>query len=275
MLRKPRVKGSGRESEAAPDRGGTVRHGRVLGVLGLLALASSPALPAQQPAGTSSSTTLHWWDGVAVVGSLAVIGLFDEAAQRATQEDRTPFKDDVAAVVRHMGQPEVFATIPIGIFVTGVATHHPALRRSGIRVAGSLALAGVAVTAGKFVFGRLRPFQTAEPYEWKPFSGADAFPSGHTTMAFGLATALANEIRRPWATVILMAGAAGTGWSRINDNKHWLSDVFAGAALGVTSAELVDGRWALGRLRPPAVFVTPPSRTGGAALGWRMSVALP
>ena len=81
------------------------------------------------------------------------------------------------------------------------------------------------------------------PYDLKPFSGADAFPSGHTTMAFALATSLADELRRPWVTVGLMTAAAGTGWSRVNDNKHWLSDVVAGTALGVTAAQLVERRW--------------------------------
>ena len=119
-------------------------------------------------------------------------------------------------------------------------------------------------------FGRLRPSQVEEPYEWRPFSGADAFPSGHTTMAFALATSLANEIRRPWATVGLMVVAAGTGWSRLNDNKHWVSDVAAGATLGVTSAQLIDGRWTVFHLRPPTVFLTP----GRAGLAWRVSARL-
>jgi len=107
----------------------------------------------------------------------------------------------------------------------------------------ALALAGALAVASKFALGRLRPNQVAEPYDLKPFSGADAFPSGHTTMAFALATSLADELRRPWVTVGLMTAAAGTGWSRVNDNKHWLSDVVASAALGVTAAQLIERRW--------------------------------
>src|SRR3989442_4664597 len=41
----------------------------------------------------------------------------------------------------------------------------------------------------------------------------------------------------------LMTAAAGAGWSRVNDNKHLLSDVVAGTALGVTAAQLVERRW--------------------------------
>ncbi len=236
-----------------------------------LALGVPAPLAGQGAQREPAPTVIPWWEGAAVLGGLALSSAFDEAIHHATQESRSRFGDDLAAIARRPGQPEVFATIPGAMFLAGAITGRPALRRSGARVAGSLALAGVLVTAGKLTFGRLRPSQVEEPYEWRPFSGADAFPSGHTTMAFALATSLANEIRRPWATVGLMVVAAGTGWSRLNDNKHWVSDVAAGATLGVTSAQLIDGRWTLFHLRPPAVFLTP----GRAGVAWRVSARLP
>jgi membrane-associated phospholipid phosphatase len=148
--------------------------------------------------------------------------------------------------------------------IVGLAAHRPGLVRGSLRVAASLVLAGVTTTAGKLTLGRLRPSSERDADDFKPFSGHDSFPSGHTTMAFALAASLANEVRRPWATVGLFTVAAGTGWSRLNDNQHWLSDAVAGAVVGVTSAELVDARWRVFRLRPPTLLVTPT----GAGLGW-------
>jgi membrane-associated phospholipid phosphatase len=224
---------------------------------------AAPRLAAQRD-------TIRWWNGAAAVGAIAISSVFDEAVQHATQEGRTRFGDAAAAVVRRMGQPEVFATVSGGVFLAGVVARRPALRRSGERIAGSLALAGVLVTGAKLLVGRLRPFQSEEPYELKPLSGADAFPSGHTTMAFALAVALADEIRRPWTSIALCAAAAGTGWSRVNDNKHWLSDVVAGAALGATSAQLVEGRWTMFHFRPPAFLVA----GEGVGIGWRVPFRL-
>jgi len=66
-------------------------------------------------------------------------------------------------------------------------------------------------------------------------------------MAFALATSLAEEIHRPWATAVLYAGATGTAWSRLNDHKQWLSDVLAGATVGFTAAKIVEGRWRIFR----------------------------
>lgn len=59
-----------------------------------------------------------------------------------------------------------------------------------------------------------------------------SFPSGHTSCSFALAACL-NEIygRKIGQLSYLMAGFVAS--SRINDNKHYLSDVVAGAILGI------------------------------------------
>jgi membrane-associated phospholipid phosphatase len=86
-------------------------------------------------------------------------------------------------------------------------------------------------------------------------------------VAFALATSLADEIHRTWASVGLYTIATGVGWSRINDNRHWLSDVAAGAVLGFTSAKLVNGRWRIFNLNPPRFLLGP----GQAAVAWNLT----
>lgn len=235
----------------------------------LLVVGAAAPLRAQQP--TASPQVLRWWEGAAVVSGIALLSTLDEPVQQATQAARSASKDDLAALARHMGQPEVFVSVPGALFVTGLLTHRPGLERAAGRVAASLLLAGGITVGGKLVVGRLRPNQTDEPYLFKPFSGADGFPSGHTTMAFALATALADELHRPWASVALLTAAAGTGWSRLNDNKHWLSDVVAGATVGIASAQFIEGRWTVFHLHPPAVLIG----SGRLAVGWSLPVRLP
>jgi membrane-associated phospholipid phosphatase len=60
--------------------------------------------------------------------------------------------------------------------------------------------------------------------------------------------------------------AAGTAWSRVNDQLHWLSDVLMGSAIGITGAKIMEGRWRIFGLGPPAFLVEP----GGARLEWRV-----
>ena len=97
-----------------------------------------------------------------------------------------------------------------------------------------------------------------------PFSGQASLPSGHSAVAFAFATSLADDIHRPWATVGLYGMATAVAWSRVNDNRHWFSDVAAGALVGITSAKLASGRWRIFGIRAPSIIAGP----RGAGLGW-------
>ena len=63
-------------------------------------------------------------------------------------------------------------------------------------------------------------------------SNKRSFPSGHTSNSFLGATIIQN-IYGDEAGIFAYILASITGMSRINDNKHYLSDVIFGAALGV------------------------------------------
>ncbi|HXQ27636.1 MAG TPA: phosphatase PAP2 family protein [Gemmatimonadales bacterium] len=229
----------------------------------------TPGLRAQAPAAPNA---IEWWQGAAVLGGVAAASGFDHTLQLWAQRSRSSTTDRVAAIVRHMGQPEVFAAVPLGMIGAGLIADKPALREAGERVTASVAVAGVLVTGLKLVVGRVRPSQTSDPYQFHPFTHSDAFPSGHATMAFALATALGDEIGSPWwVRTGLFAGATATAWSRLNDNIHWLSDVLAGAALGITSAQVMEGKWGAFHIHAPA-FSTARTRAG---FRWVISVPLP
>ncbi len=59
-------------------------------------------------------------------------------------------------------------------------------------------------------------------------SGYDSFPSGHTIVAWAVATPFAKEYDAPW----LYGVAAVTNLARVASRKHWLSDTVAGSLLG-------------------------------------------
>ncbi len=66
-----------------------------------------------------------------------------------------------------------------------------------------------------------------------PNSYFNSFPSGHTSMAFSIATVFATQYKdKPIIPIISYSAATLVGVSRLTENRHWSSDVFAGAVLG-------------------------------------------
>ena len=73
--------------------------------------------------------------------------------------------------------------------------------------------------------------------------GLNSFPSGHTATAFMGAELMYQEYKDTsvWYGISGFAVAAGTGAFRMYNNRHWLSDVVAGAGIGILSAKA--GYW--------------------------------
>jgi undecaprenyl-diphosphatase len=90
-----------------------------------------------------------------------------------------------------------------------------------------------------------------------------SFPSSHAANIFALAVVLGRRWRRavPWLLVVALL----VGISRVYLNRHWTSDVVAGAAIGALTAVLVT-RWRERRRRsaaaPQAPADAPPDGAG-------------
>jgi len=107
----------------------------------------------------------------------------------------------------------------------------------------------------------------------RPSGGDNSFPSGHSSAAFtNVALANRNLEYIPMSSELrtgLEIGnwllASATAWARVEANAHWLSDVFAGAAIGYFfGAFLHDGFMGLPEDKPAQVKVVP--MRGGAML---------
>jgi membrane-associated phospholipid phosphatase len=106
----------------------------------------------------------------------------------------------------------------------------------------AVALSGVIINLIKPLVGRLRPklLFEANLYGFDPFRIGyeyNSFPSGHATTVFALAAALTLFFPR-WR-LSLMGFAAVVGLSRIIVGAHYLSDVMAGAYVGIMTVFLL------------------------------------
>ena len=128
------------------------------------------------------------------------------------------------------------------------------------------------VTMGlKLLFGRYRPESGSQARRFDPFSGNTSFPSGHTTAAFAIIT--------PWvlyyphaATYALFGLAASTAIARIAHNKHWPTDVLAGATVGYLTARWLTRRHQGQRGSPKLAFAPV---VGASEVGLNLRLRLP
>ena len=69
---------------------------------------------------------------------------------------------------------------------------------------------------------------------------SNSFPSGHTATVFVGAHILFKEYKdiSPWIGITGYAVATTVGTMRVLNRKHWVSDVIAGAGIGILSAEV-------------------------------------
>ena len=100
----------------------------------------------------------------------------------------------------------------------------------------SLIASKVVTPALKQIAGRDRPSEVDGAFE---FGGGSSFPSNHATQAFAVASVIAAHHDSRWVDGAAYGVATLVGASRIYDDAHWVSDVVAGAVIGVTTGRFV------------------------------------
>ncbi len=94
----------------------------------------------------------------------------------------------------------------------------------------SVAIMAAAVNGIKYTVRRPRPDGSAN----------NSFPSGHTATSFMTATLLHKEYgwRSPWFSIGAYTVASASAVSRLLNNRHWMTDLVGGAAIGIGSVHL-------------------------------------
>lgn len=115
-----------------------------------------------------------------------------------------------------------------GLTAAGVKGRSTPFDRAGLWLTAN-AIAGAVTFGLKQTTGYVRP----------DGSNNQSFPSGHTSFAFAGAGVLDREFGQT-NVLIPIAGyamAGSTGYLRMVNDKHWISDVLVGAGIGLLSAE--------------------------------------
>jgi membrane-associated phospholipid phosphatase len=173
--------------------------------------------------------------------------LFDSAVTEWVKaHDSLPWKQFAGFLSRWGDWPELMLFGCIGLGVAWLARSGGACRVLLCMIIAST-ISGAIVDSTRLLTGRARPNNTEAVHQWNGlWQGGEfllfknkyhSFPSGHTGAAFAFfgVPFFANR-RYGWFVLFV---AAAIAWSRIYLNVHHLSDVMAGAFVGLTTAFLV------------------------------------
>lgn len=173
-----------------------------------------------------------WIEVGAFAGSIALSATLDSTLQPRVQLARTPARDAFTENAQRFGEDYSFLVLG-GFEVAGLFLKDPrakAVAMDGLTA--SLISAGMITPALKKMVGRARPYKASGPFDFSTFSDQYSFPSGHTTQAFAVATVIAEHYEQWWVKILSYGVAASVGYSRIHHDRHYLSDVVAGAIIG-------------------------------------------
>ncbi len=174
-----------------------------------------------------------------IAGGLATVGTimhFDTSFKVGVRDEITrylpDFEDTIDDVTQYVPMMAVFA-----LDAVGVRSKHSQMRKL-TTLATMTATSLIVVNGLKYSIAEPRPDGTSN----------NSFPSGHTTTAFMGAHMFHKEYKdkSPFYSIAAYTLATVTGVFRQLNNRHWVSDVFAGAGLGIGVTEFsyfMNDRW--------------------------------
>ncbi|HPF36974.1 MAG TPA: phosphatase PAP2 family protein [Candidatus Krumholzibacteria bacterium] len=197
-------------------------------ILNARARAATSGETAEPPAWLSELNAPVTWHilGLGLMGSLAMMG--NEDSTELGKSIKESSLDGISDFGNLFGSGWGVGGLAVASWSFGAVVGEPAAQELGSDLIGAFLLSSAAVWAVKAPVNRGRPN-----------GGEHSFPSGHTAAAFSTVPPVWRHAG--WKAGLGMGAlATATGLGRIQANKHHLSDVIAGAALG-----LVRGRIAV------------------------------
>jgi membrane-associated phospholipid phosphatase len=177
------------------------------------------------------------FSGVTVV--TAFLMTQDASIQKITQNNQKHFLDVAArSGLQRLGSGTYSIPALALLYGVGAIRKDDKEKYTALKGLEAFALGSVAAQVLKQLTHRDRPYMDnpPDPFQWYgPFHAPSnsSFPSGHSTVAFAMATVVATSYSKTiWVPILCYTFAGLTALSRVYQNDHWFSDVFVGSALG-------------------------------------------
>jgi membrane-associated phospholipid phosphatase len=148
------------------------------------------------------------------------------------------------AAGKYIGDTPEQVAFSIGTYAFGRLRHQPKVSHLGMDLLQAQIITEILVEPLKFIVHRERP----------DLSNHQAFPSGHAAVTFATATVIERHLG--WKKSLLgYTIASYVAASRLHDNRHYLSDVIFGAAVGSIAGRAVvhhqPDNWTMAPVKVP------------------------
>jgi membrane-associated phospholipid phosphatase len=162
------------------------------------------------------------------IGSMALISTDRISGDEIAEFDRGL---EASRIISYGGSTYSAGAISATFYLMGRAKNDARARETGLLSAESLIDSLIVVNGLKEITQRARPLAGRERSEF--FDGGNSFPSGHSIQAWSVATIVAEEYGdHPLVKLAAYSAATAVSLSRFTGQKHYLSDVVVGSALG-------------------------------------------
>ena len=179
------------------------------------------------------------WLAAGVVAATALTIRRDQAVRDNIVASDRPGAARIAARFEPLGRQQVEAAALGTLYLAGRVAGNSRVASTAATTFESYLWATVITSVSKVSFGRERPGGGSG--EGRFFAGDSIFPSGHTLRSFAIASVLADRYGRR-AALVAYPVAALVGLSMIQEDRHWASDVVAGAGLGMAIGKGIAAR---------------------------------
>ncbi len=129
----------------------------------------------------------------------------------------------------------IIAAGVIGLYGYGLVNKNNKIRKVGLELAEAAFYSTGVTYLFKTIIGRSRPFRNNGHKDFNPFQikeNKTSLPSGHATIAFAFSTVMAHQIDNIFWKVGWYSAATLVSVGRVYHDKHWVSDVVLGSAIG-------------------------------------------
>ncbi len=188
----------------------------------------------------------QWALAMGITGLTLGLVTQDLAIQNFAQKNHTAFLDAVSKYGLEPWGSGLYTLPALGImYGCSFAFHDKKARMTAMKGVEAFVYAAIASQILKQITHRQRPDQgdVPDPYHWEGPIGPifdESFPSGHSAAVFAVATVIASAYKKTvWVPVLCYSLASLTALSRIYNNKHWMSDVVMGTAIGLAIGQTV------------------------------------